>query len=86
MVLTMLTVLEHDTFVSFKLPSEHRQALRRLAASQDRSMSSVLRELVEIALDGSSWEGSSEPETPPDPPAKPSPFVRAAREAETSPR
>ncbi len=85
----MLVVLEHDTFVSFKLPSEHRQALRRLAASQDRSMSSVLRELVEIALDGSSWEGSSEPETPPERPAKPSPFVRAvqaAREAETSPR
>lgn len=60
MALNMLTVLEHDTFVSLKLPSEHRQALRRLAASQDRSMSSVLRELVEIALDESSWESSSE--------------------------
>jgi hypothetical protein len=75
----MLDVLEHDTFVSFKLPSEHRQALRRLAASQDRSMSSVLRELVEIALDATIWEGDSEPETPPEPPAKPTPFVRAVQ-------
>jgi hypothetical protein len=42
-------------------------------------MSSVLRELVEIALDATIWEGDSEPETPPEPPAKPTPFVRAVQ-------
>lgn len=41
-----------DTWQSFKIPTEHKRALRMLAASQERSVSAVLREAVEIVVDG----------------------------------
>jgi predicted transcriptional regulator len=41
-----------DSWQSFKIPPEHKRALRMLAASQERSVSAVLREAVEIVVDG----------------------------------
>ncbi len=41
-----------DSWQSFKIPTEHKRALRMLAASQERSVSAVLREAVEIVVDG----------------------------------
>jgi predicted DNA-binding protein len=41
-----------DSWQSFKIPAEHKRALRMLAASQERSVSAVLREAVEIVVDG----------------------------------
>lgn len=41
-----------DSWQSFKIPTAHKRALRMLAASQERSVSAVLREAVEIVVDG----------------------------------
>ena len=53
----------NDSWLTFMLPTEDRHALRQLAARQDRSMSAVLRELVSVALEPTSWE--IEPEDQP---------------------
>jgi hypothetical protein len=41
-----------DSWQSSKIPTKHKRALRMLAASQERSVSAVLREAVEIVVDG----------------------------------
>lgn len=56
-----MRVLEHDAWQSFKLPSEHKRALRRVADAQDRSVSDLLRELVEVALMPGTYEQRERP-------------------------
>lgn len=75
----MLRLVENDAWLTIVLPSETKERLRVLAARQGTSMSAVLRDVLEITLDSSSWDDSSKPEKPPERPVEPSPFARAAR-------
>ena len=44
-----------DSWQSFKLPDEHRVRLREIARQQDRSVSALLREMVEVVVSSEAW-------------------------------
>jgi hypothetical protein len=66
-----MRLTEHDSWQSFRLPSEHRQALRRVAREAGCSVSELLREAVEIIVRPDAGERAAE--------RLENPFIRAAR-------
>jgi hypothetical protein len=66
---------EHDLHVAFRVSSEHRDALRRIAAGRGITTSALLREMVAVVVE-------SEPDAQPptlDHLAERNPFIARAR-------
>jgi hypothetical protein len=53
--------VENDAWQTFKLPSEHKSALRRVAAAHDVNPSELLRQAVEILIQPSTPDRSDVP-------------------------
>jgi predicted DNA-binding protein len=49
----MLRLTENDTWLSFRLPGEHRARLDEIASAQARTRSDLMREVIEILVSDS---------------------------------
>jgi hypothetical protein len=67
--------VENDAWQTLKLPSEHKSALRRVAAAHDMNPSELLRQAVEILVEPGTPDRSDVPRA-----LSENPFIAKARE------